>query len=500
MTDFYPAWLTTLAAASPGVAGMGLGLLVSRLYGKSCHSMTVMLTGVGGIAGYLILAGVIYGLDRSALPTFTPQLLFVLIAAALASFIAIGLASFLHVKGLAPSSAKSKLLLIPIVCWGSVVLIANFFEQTSLPASGWDGLDWYVFNAARFIELELATGDQATPFVYRWNYEYIQPITITLIASFSGWLATFNESGQGAMLPWYFVWLCTGTTAYGFITWYSGKSMIGVLAGAVVLSVPLAENHALIAGYTEIWLAAATLASATLTAVGLRLGSKTYMLLGIVFSIIPFALKNTGFIYAGSLLAALVLSISWSKSRLLSIAVLIFAIFGLVLTYRTGFSFELFGDLYAIEYRDDVMRVSLGGRTMNQALSPISAVFRNEAHALFVNSSFSLVFVALGLAAMGTLTSTRPSRAVTNTETASAYLIICAVLLPVALMMTQIFLQYSFLHATPDNDTGNSRFTLPAALLAAVASISYAFSMAPPVGTRPAQFSATAMTRAYQDK
>lgn len=498
-----PTWLTFFICAAPMVIGMRLGVWLSHLQKDASWALSVMACGIGGVSGYLLMAATIYLLDITYLQAFTPSLIFGVTGLATLIVIQLPIIWFSSKNRLECNTVRlpnfSALLLLPSL----LLLASSLYISMWEPVSGWDSLEWFVRNSAHFIKQETQTRNNPSPFTYPNNDSYIHPITTTLIGGFSGWVASMNATNFGAMLPWQLTWVCLALITFGFVTQNCENVNMGVLSAFITLSLPLMENHSLIAGYTELWLSAIALSSAALLATALILDSKFYLILGILFSFIIFSVKSSGFIYGMCLLAALFLAYWWHKSKFVLSALVLTAFSAVWLTYSVGFHFELFGYAFSVEH--DVIssssylpgemlnrysfvehvgsgtRVSLAGRTWTPTIAPLSSVLENEFYALLINASFSSTFLCLIIVASGSISTLASADSRLNPSIAGTFLIICTIFVCMSMMLAQFVFDYAFDAAMPDSDTGNSRFTLPAAILAilAIFSLSTSKTVAP---------------------
>ena len=106
--------------------------------------------------------------------------------------------------------------------------------------------------------------------------------------------------------------------------------------------------------------------------------------------------------------------------------------------------------------------VSAAGRWMKLELNSFLQVFRNQLYAFAVNQSLGLWFSALIFLSFLYILNVSPKRR-------EHLLLICSPwLIFFVLATSQVFIDHSFRFATPERDTGNSRFSLSIAPLVAV--------------------------------
>ena len=471
-----PIILTIFLAATPAIIGLCVGLWLANKQNNYHWAVSPLLMSIGGIGGYLLMATLIYFVDRNNAQIFTPHFLVTLSMLAAFAVFYVARAIYRNVMS-SPVPRLSNISLSTIfVCSVALAMIGHLVIQTSLPVIGWDALNWYVWNAQEFIELNKQSHTRLEPIEYRSD-DYIQPVTITLIASFSGWIATFNATTVGAMLPWQFIWVLIGTLVFALVTLHSERPLPGVVAALVVVTMPLLENHALIGGYTELWLTAVVLSSASLITVGIASKSLPFIVFGLCFSFVPFTLRNSGFIYSICLWAALAHCLLRMKSARLYLAWIAVVSTICILMLMNGFNFYFLGDIYSVQHIGESTHLTLGGRSWVVVRASVLDVLANDFFAFFVNASFSTTFLALSLVCFNCITCGQIHKKLEKGAAPASFFISASVTIIVALMATQLYFPYGFDHATPGNDTGNSRFTLPAAALSIAACFLYALRL-----------------------
>jgi hypothetical protein len=447
---------------------MATGVVIASAQKRSDKGLVIMLAGCGGIFGYFFVAGAIFMLDRLGLRALTIALP-ITVALALASTIVLG-GSRLYKRnpqsGLTTSwkpSANGTLIFLPLLS----LWLVNAYNQIFLPAFAWDTLSWWGLIADRFIEAHVTEGSGQIPFPYEsYSYSSVQPITNSLIAAYSGYISSIWESQIGIFWPWFMAWLLTSLIVLGFTLFLSGSFAFACATAYVLASLPLLENHMLAAGYAEIWVAAAIAVATTMIVVGIIRGSKAYGVAGVLIALIPLALKNTGAAYAGATIGAFLIVVAFRYSRQASVLLTVGTALVLFWVSQYGFDLTVAGSRFALETGDRRV-LYFAGRVWTFELYPLGEVLWNEFYALFVNSSFSLLttFFLVSMVISYAALDNTDKRTKVRWEAARDFVLVSVCLHIGALLSSQIFFEYGFTHATPSGDTGNSRFTLPAAVL-----------------------------------
>ncbi|MDG2442628.1 MAG: hypothetical protein P8M13_05150 [Luminiphilus sp.] len=323
-------------------------------------------------------------------------------------------------------------LLLGIIC----LLTFITFITLNTPTAGWDTLWYWAPISKEFIDVQL----QNPPI--RWSYSGTHPTTVAIISAWgAGWLA--NQAVITAYTGWVMCWLSITMTVGAYTHLMCKKLSLSLLLAYCVGSLPLLENHVTQGGYAEIFVAGHVAAATALLSIGAKNKDNRLLILGLILAVTTLALKNIGWLYGLAVIAGVFLS--HHQTFTLRFQALILALLTLAF-FATGWHS---GD---IEFR-------LGNRTLIVEPSNAAQIFINQCYMLFVNSSFSIVpllfLVALGL-------SWRPI----NTHDQyllDAPLVVAAAIL--GFLTLSQFTDYGFLYALPHNDTGNSRLSIPFAVV-----------------------------------
>lgn len=424
----------------------------------------VFIFGLGGLLGYLTLGYTIWALDVFGLPTLT--LSFNAVTAVIALF-ALGALYRLpkHVAftihGTADWALSALLMLI---------MAYAVYMQSQNPLSAWDGLNHWAANAAEFIK-EKTNEEQPN---YTRMYLLKHPKTVVLINAWTGWI-NFLFGGHSWSAPWLLCMISICMMGAGYVYALTENAKSAKLCAALLATLPLAESHVLIAGYAEIWLSAVVLAGLLLSALGVQYQNFCWVAIGVVIGMLAITIKNTGLGYALCVWGAVISAFLIRRPNLITILAPIILCLGF---WLWTFGFNLDSAALKFQWDPEANLLIAAGRHMNVNLNPFNQIGVNELYSLVLNQSFSvggmiLIFSAINLFSPSDHRATSPQEAISDEMahlvwpvTATQLLILGAALILAMITLSQLFLTEGYQYALPDTDTGNSRFSLPLALLA----------------------------------
>ena len=335
------------------------------------------------------------------------------------------------------------------------LLAAATYINLLVPMHAWDVLDFWGPTAKSFI-LHVEGGENAS-----FVIDHRHPVTVSQIM---GWSQRLGGEGSFYLnfwaLPWLFSWASAALVLAVYGAYLRCSPELTLVSMVLALSLPLSENHVISSGYAEPFLGLLLLCSSALIAAGLGSGRRLLILFGLLVSLLQCWLKNTGIVYAALPFVALVfcwLTSPAHTSRLrLSIglsALLTFpAIFVLWKFYTGGWLYLPGGNHIAF---NESVGFLMGKRLALMEVSIVD-IIRNHLYSWFLNQSFSTAFLLIMLAMLNSLL------VLTEQMKFVSMVIILGLLVLAASQLTD----HGFIHAVPENDTGNSRFTLPVAGLA----------------------------------
>ena len=218
-------------------------------------SIPVLTTaGVGGVLGYLLWAYAILGAARLGIALLQPASI-----ALLCLFIALaGRRAFTTLlNGHYPkfSTIERALMLLLL----GLFALAVYLQYT--PLFGWDGLDSWQLKASRFIE-----NSQEQDFK-SLDYWQRHPKTVWLIAAWAGWAGQLTGASFWTA-PWILCGVSISLIGAGFVYAQTSNSTLALACAVVLATLPLLENHMVIAGYAEIWLCALLMSGVFISALG----------------------------------------------------------------------------------------------------------------------------------------------------------------------------------------------------------------------------------------
>jgi len=276
------------------------------------------------------------------------------------------------------------------------------------------------------------------------------PLTVSMIAALSSGAAQSLQLDalSGALFPWLGALLCMGGIVFSVTQKHVGSSNLGLLMCAITTSIPLLENHALIPGYAEIWLALAlTLSVAfiidlidrpSIVASSLTLTSLATLML----------FKNTGILYLFCALLGIAMGFLHRQQglkRYLSPAVCI-----ICLTIALG---GLVASITPIA--GWTCKASWSGMSINLRLNDFSSVLHHASTALFINASFGFLPLAAGFSLV---TLTRSAGGLNTGAVISSAVGVGGLVLYLLLITGT---DVGFAHSGPGFDTGGSRLLIP---------------------------------------
>lgn len=457
-----------LAAMSPGIIGLLCGLTVAKM-SKAPFAISLLFGGIGGFLGYLVMALFIHWRDAQGLTAFFPALrpnLFVLLLIATVGCIGAHIRyhpslEFSYVAEFKKTPQKMFsvfILLMGLMFSGQVLL------QVSIsPLSSWDALDLWASYAEWILRYELDTEGfrGATRFsdgAFPWSHPR-HPPTVYYISAFSGFMMQGADSIRGWLVPWTFIWLCGAMVLWGFVQSVSGAGVLSALAVYLYFTVPILENHSLMLGYAEPWTCVAVIAATAVLSLAIYRRSASFLLAGLLLSLLPITLKNVGIMYTASLLLPFLIILTIRRYPR-SLAVLTAsALAAGAYIIRSGFDIQLAKNRYALLIGGDADRLILGGYQRPVDTLPVVDLLINSGWALLINQTFSIVILlgVLGGWAIAQQKSGLTSKAISGL----CYLMLVAASILIAFALPQLLsTDYAELYASPGSDLGNSRFIM----------------------------------------
>ncbi|TXS90861.1 hypothetical protein FV139_17995 [Parahaliea maris] len=452
--------LSLLAISSPFLIGASLACLYATSKYPDKVGFTAVFAGTGGLLGYLLVAFSAWMLDKSGQKAFSHQFLYFLTGIAVVCTAAT-LYRFIWLRSKAKSQDLTPTPLL-VIGFGSGILLLVIativsFQSAILPASGWDALSWWVGTAKRFLKSD--ANPESSQLIFQ--YEHYHPITISLIGSYSGYLSDRSYLGLGNLWPWQYAWICIVLTVFGTLRAAGTYKSIAFFAAYLAASTPLLENHVMLAGYSEIWLTAVVCSGCSLILIGYFHSAKKLVFLGLGIGALAIGIKNTGLAYFGAI--AMSSAFVWLLSlngKIGSFIAFTICTIGIGVLYF-GVDLHIWGNEISV-IPNAPYQIHFAGRIWHPSPNSFGDVTWNTLYAYVFNSSFSLLpvmFFTSGAIVLVRLYTSRPITIKISKE--EVFLLGIIATLASMLFLSQLLFDYAFDHATPTNDTGNSRFSLP---------------------------------------
>ena len=331
-----------------------------------------------------------------------------------------------------------------------------------LPVQAWEVLDWDRWHPAAFDNYR---GDRAS-YAHHYPYEHHHPITIVLVASYSGFVSHIFGTPYLNLAPWLVIHLSSTFLIFFVVRLLLNSSAVAAVFSLAYVGLPLVENNALIGGYAEPWIASVVLCCVVMLLLYTRRKSqaKGFLYAAIFFACLPVLIKSAGIVYTIPFLMAA----SFSRYGSLSIKLL-------------SMSFVAASSVYfLISWLGSDTLISLFDRQWLLKQFSVGDVVINEIHAFFINTSFSVLTLVFLLCLILHLWSNFLGYN-SATEVEKNWVFDCIIyyagFLYLSFFAQQLLVDYAFRFATPSSDTGNSRFSQPIMSVALISMAVYLSSV-----------------------
>ena len=332
-----------------------------------------------------------------------------------------------------------------IVPWVIALLLYSAFivvTQSLVVMQGWDALGHWGETAVYFSNLQAM---EATEF----NYDKRHPPLLPAITQYFAWIGQLvDAAGAASYIFWSQAFVSFMLLIYSSALEAGNNRSVALLLAMLPGSLPLWENHLLLFGYADL-IQGVALAFIFAT---LQLPSNNKSIWYFLFTccaVTAFSLKNTSPLFVSLLMVALALCSRRAQLILIPIAILalVLAVYLLVLGHEVSFLGE------PIRYVAHGNKLVVFGKKLVFVNTQLLDIVENFKFAYFINQSFSLAMIAIFLVGVSILA--RWSSAGSHRK---SLLIFTAA--GVGMLAAAQFSEYGFVHATPGNDTGFSRFSL----------------------------------------
>lgn len=426
--------IETSASLLPWLLGASSGLLVAKsLRYKICHAV-VISTSTGLIAAILFPLLVLVEHARSIfhLILIASCALVVLLITRLGWLYR---SDFSHgAKGIVflirGSPISSFLIFLSVLTVGAHMSMAD-----AAPVFGWDVLDYW--------------GPYAVDMIASWtngtspNIALPRLVHPKTVSAFIAWPAAVSQSSAAGLNLWNIIFLGNAGLVYCFTRILTGNVEISLLTTLFYLTTPLISNHALIPGYAEIFILACVLSASALLTLACTERDFLLFVLGLLLLSCCLLLKNIGWVYVlcalmGCISCFLITTLKEHLWWAFSFLILLLLVAGLLL-------------LFSSPQPISVHQFWIGNRLVLISFQDVFLIARNISHALFVNTSFSIYPLAALILIFCV---------VTQRFTSFIYLPLHVSFFIFLILFFSQFTNLGFNAATPDKDTGYSRFSM----------------------------------------
>ena len=338
------------------------------------------------------------------------------------------------------------------------------------PVSGWDALGLWTSWGELFLRFELSPEgfrgkSRADGFSFPFSHRR-HPPTIYHLSAFTGFALEGAVSFRGWLISSSFTWLCGAAMVWGGAVALSASRVIAAFAVYGYCSLPLLENHAILVGYADPWIAVVAAASGVFIALAFVFRKATFWILGVLFAVTPLLLRSQ-VLYTLALAVPLTGILVAQKNFKLLILLFIGAICVVGLAFLNGFDITLAGQRMAL-LNGERLEAVFGGRVFVFEPYASTQILINEAWRFLVNQSFSTIML-LALFGFLVMVSTMDSLGDSRRQ-ALIFLLASAALLVLGFIFPQLSTDYSERFAAIGADKGHSRFLLPVGPLVILAS------------------------------
>lgn len=196
-----------------------------------------------------------------------------------------------------------------------------WMEARVLPTLAWDAWSTWLFKAHMWFEQPEFLPFVAPAAALAQSDGVVLPALAphypNSVPRFAVWVASANGAWSGEVVRalWPALWLALGAVCLGGIRSLGAGLAVGAVATAALLSLPLVNHHAALAGYADLWLATFTLMAALRLAAWKRSAGRADAALFLVYAALLPAIKLEGAIWMLGLLGAAALSVVPSRRQ-----------------------------------------------------------------------------------------------------------------------------------------------------------------------------------------
>lgn len=408
----------------------------------------LIAAGVGGCLGYLTLALGAWCFGQIGISIFTPYTAWFLGVLTCCLLLGLSTQDVSKIYTFATSLRFSNTPVIIVSCYVLTLGVLALFHHLWLPILGWDVQDHWAPHSLNSLKIMQAVEFSSLENTHR------HPITLNLIIAWSFYWSSQTQQHIGIFLPWLLLYASCYLTIFGYALARTGRIKFACLPALMLTSLPLLENHALIGGYSELFVTSIILGATAIVGMGLNLNRSPYVLLGVLYGFLSISIRNTGIVYALIPLAALCFTYAGTRHNRLD-KLLLVVIFPIAYVLCDRLIFNFITPISWPNYDPNAFQVTVFGYSLTFRDTSSLEILQNVSHAYFYNQSFSLMFITCLI--LTVLLRVSDSR--------SAYFFIWSLALGVLSMILMQFTSYGFYYSQPENDTALSRFSIPFATL-----------------------------------
>lgn len=438
-----------ITVAAPWLLFSMLTLMCGPAFTK-LDNCKLIFFGMGGVIGYFLLAGAIALSMKLNAPFLSDSFNTAILVLSLLSLLVVKTS---RLKNWASLLSITELALLAAL---ALVLGLGFFHAVYDPISAWDALagEWKVPGYAERAKMFAEQYSEGT--ITGESFGHRHAITNVLLMAWAGWVVE-PVYGLGASIPWFLLYVSCVLVVTGYVLHSSRSTTLAILVGLCTATIPLFENHALLAGYHEMLITSVLIPSCALVCLGIKYKNTWVTVCGLALSLLLLATKSTGPAYIGCAFFGLVFALLYNRSKLAAAVMIVLSITTVFLAAQFEFGFSVGGNM--VGWNPESNTIDFAGRSQTLLSPDIQRLFLNQFYAFFVNSSFS-VFIAPTIVASALILVS--SKGILETE-----LVFLATTISLGLMFfiaTQMT-EYGMLHATFGKDTQNSRSMMPFVVL-----------------------------------
>ena len=318
-----------------------------------------------------------------------------LLAACLVSFVWVLRAGLIAVNDCCPnapyadlSPSPSAAIFLLALC---LPLAAKLFIFQGVPVVAWDSLDYWAPEAVSFIaSFQSLSKDFSSSYLHPY-FSYMSLPALTLTSEYD------SSVRLHGMVPV----LLSGLLIIGLCLQAGSSRSIwpAILALFIFISLALVENHTLLVGYVDMWMASATLFGACWVYLALRTRAVSAFVLAAFYCLSIIWWRNDWPVYLAPLILATLTSTMFGRRKVAVGAVITLLLLSALIAWSA--SAAVIVDLtrfdlghYGFDDSGDSMLLWMGKRSVGLSFQNLSAASTAFMDALFYNSSFSTLLLA----------------------------------------------------------------------------------------------------------